>query len=575
MATIETQLPVEVSARTGRSASAVLLLFSAMWLGALLLFETEIGQFPLRPASLLLLAGQAVIAALIYRTDRRGAWSFPFLYFVVLAIFHSGLYVAPALLGRLAQALQTPASGWFDEQLGIRAAYIVDLAGGCYAMGYAVSRLTARTRGSSKPSADPARQANERRIREAIADFGGILTVLGVIAWLTISVTAAGSDFFLRPYLEYLSATGRAHLPWVFLVLVLGLTLSALDLHRRLSQIAVGAFALYAGLALMVGLRDEVFIPLIAAIGVLGCTRPMPRAREFWLAIAGALIAISVISQVRVHGIAHTTSSEIALSPLSAVEEMGHSIRPLTVSVGWHEGGRRPYLWGATYVAPIDRQARTALGLPLRDTSDDFRLMNVEVAARIGAIGGSTIAEAHHNGGVGGVMVVMTLIGGLVGRLFAERRSAVRIALSGVVAVLLLMHVRNSFAPIPGWAVMGFGCVLTGVLLGKLRRHFLAPSPYRRSGEVDSRSSDVVTARSSDERTDRSAVGEPAQRASERSHGLVLARPRTRYAIISPNAAAEPAAAPNRPKRGMSSSEAAMIARPPSTPEDPAQLIMP
>jgi O-antigen polysaccharide polymerase Wzy len=482
VATTETHVAAEPTSRTGNpNASALLLLVSAVWLGILLLFETEFGHLPLRAMAIVLLTSELAIGALIYRTDRRRAWSFPFLYFVVLVLFHSGLYVAPALLGRLAAVLRTPTSDWFDEQLGIRAAYIVAVAAACYAMGYAVSRLTARAQSASEPAPDPDRAANERQIREGIADFGGLLTLLAVLVWLMISVTAVGSDFFLRPYLEYLGATSGSHLPWVFLMLLIGVTLSALDLRRRLSQIAIGAFAVYALLALMVGLRADVFIPLIAAVGVLGCTHSMPRARGFWLAAAGVLIAISVVSQVRVHGVANTTASDIALSPVAAVEEMGHSIRPLTVSVGWHEGGRRPYLWGATYVAPLDRQVRRLLGLPVRATADDFRLMNVEVAARIGAIGGSTIAEAHHNGGVPGVLIVMTLIGGLAGRLFAEKRSAVRIALSGVVAVLLLMHVRNSFAPIPGWAVMGFGCVALGVLIGKLRRHLTVPSHRRRS----------------------------------------------------------------------------------------------
>jgi hypothetical protein len=228
------------------------------------------------------------------------------------------------------------------------------------------------------------------------------------------------------------------------------------------------------------GLRGEVLFPLVAVVGVLGCERRLWRARRFWAGCVLVLMAIAFVSSVRLTGVA--ASHGAGFSPFAALEEMGHSVRPLTASVKWHEHAREPYLHGSTYVAPIDRQVRALAGSPIPAARNDYRLMNVEISRRLGPVGGSVIAEAHHNSGLPGVVAVMTVVGGLAGVLFRHPRSPIRIALSGVVAVLLMMHIRNSFAPLPIWGALGCLSIVAGLVVGKahLSSGAKPPRPMRK-----------------------------------------------------------------------------------------------
>ncbi|WP_157677288.1 O-antigen polysaccharide polymerase Wzy [Auraticoccus monumenti] len=436
-----------------------------MWLIVLLLFGDEFTELRLRQVAVIVIVSEVVIAVMVCRSDPRGTWGFPFLYLLVLIVFHSGLFLSPALFGRLPDALQHPSSNWFSDVVANRAGYLVCIAIACYGIGYAASRLlpTAGAAGSEEKEVTGRRLA----FRAGIVDVGACLTVASVFLWFVFSLSNAGMLFFLGSYLTYLASTSLAPLPWVYLAMSLGVTFAALDLQRGTAKAAVVAFALFAVPAFLIGLRGEVLFPAVAVIGVLGCSHRLWRARVFWGVAALALIAISFVGQVRVQGVSNV--SQVVSSPVGAIEEMGYSIRPLVASVRWHEYGQQPYLHGATYLAPVDRQLRGLLGLPVPPALDDERLMNVEISRREGAIGGSVIAEAHHNGGLVGVGAVMMVVGALMGLIFRHPRSPLGVALSGLVAVLVLMHIRNSFAPLPAWAAAGIGIVGAAYLLGLLR----------------------------------------------------------------------------------------------------------
>jgi uncharacterized protein (TIGR03382 family) len=446
-----------------------LLVGSVLWLVVLGFFGSELATVSLAQISIMTVISSICLGVLIYRADRRGPWAFPFLYFLILFVFHGGLYLASALLGGPPASSTRLQLLWFVAEPSVRAAYLVNVALVCYALGYAISRFVPGVRGSGRQQDDAARVFDDRS-RNGIVAVGCAVTILSTLVWFVVSIDRVGPTFFLGSYLGYLRDTSGSALPWAYAGISLGVTLCALDPRNRLGRIGFGAFALFGVPAFVLGLRGEVLFPLVAVIGVMGCGRRLWRARGFWLGCVVVLLSISFVSEARIDGLAALGRSSVALSPIRAVEEMGFSVRPVVTSVSWHEYSSEPFLRGATYVAPFDRQARRLLGLPVPDASNDHRLMNVEISDRVGPIGGSVIAEAHHNAGTPGVAVVLSLVGLLTGWLFRRRRSAVSLALSGVLAVLLLMHIRNSFAPIPAWGALGCGLILLGVLVGKIPR---------------------------------------------------------------------------------------------------------
>ena len=89
-------------------------------------------------------------------------------------------------------------------------------------------------------------------------------------------------------------------------------------------------------------------------------------------------------------------------------------------------------------------------------------MFNVEIANRVGQIGGSPVAEAFHNFGTVGVVLFMAVLGALLVRL--ERRSD---AVVGVVLLPLLIQVRNSFAPVP--VQIGIGLLLVALTRMRIR----------------------------------------------------------------------------------------------------------
>lgn len=448
----------------------ILLVASIYWLVLLLLLESELSHLSLRHAALMTVASAVGIGLLIYRTDSRGTCAFPFLYFLVLSIFHCGLYLTFLLPAGPSSSMTDQVALWFARGPSVRAAYLVNLGLACYAVGYAASQLIARQPRIALDGQGHSAATFKEHSR-GLAAAGCLATVVATAAWFVISVLEAGFDFFLGSYLAYLRDTSGSAVTWAYLGIFLGVVLCSLNTRDRFGQIGLLTFGLFAVPAFLLGLRGEVLFPLVTVVGVLGCQRRLWRDRSFWLACAVVLLAISFVSQARIEGLAAVNRSEVALSPVRAVAEMGFSVRPVATSVKWHEDGAEPYLRGSTYWAPVDRQVKALLDLPVPPAEVDYRLMNVEIGNRAGPIGGSVIAEAHHNGAAVGVVLVLGLCGLIAGFLFRSPHSAASVAFSGLMAALLLMHVRNSFAPIPVWGVLGSGLIGLGLVLAKVLAH--------------------------------------------------------------------------------------------------------
>ncbi|WP_375423623.1 O-antigen polysaccharide polymerase Wzy [uncultured Friedmanniella sp.] len=439
-------------------------------------YQTDLERLPLRAMAILVLAVAVAVGTGVLAVARQGFWSLSFLLYLVLSLFHLGLFVRPALLGEESPSLTrlVYAEIWWTDPAMVRAAAVVLLGLLAYGAGVglrALLRPVERVQDGAR--ADP-------RYLAGIADAGAVTLTVGVVGWLVVSVAALGPLFFLSSYRGYLTATANTSAPSIcYLMISVGLTLSALRIRRRASRTGLVAFAVFGLLGLPIGLRGEVLIPLTAAIAVLArdednrsllvwLRRPAARLVVV-LGLVAVLFGISLVQQVRSGGLGGLGSRTAAIdaSPLGAVDEMGYSIRVVITSLEWHEDLREPYRDGDTYYSPLVRVADRVLGLPRPDAATDYSLMNVEISDRIGPIGGSMIAEADHNFGRAGVVVVLGLLGAVVSG-SGLRRSAWNSAVMGLLGLMAVMHVRNSFAPLFTWTAAGLLVALAGMAAGLL-----------------------------------------------------------------------------------------------------------
>lgn len=420
--------------------------------------------------AILVLAVSGLLGVCIVRSFSSGVWSLPFLTYLVIAFFHIGLYISVAVTGQATVFDGGIWTDWINEQNMGEAAFPLMIGLLSYTT-LAVLSVVLSPR-EKEPLASPSSAISllKRLEREAIADVGGVLVCLGVLVWLYLSVASAGPLFMLGTYESYLIATRNYPMGLLYLAISIGAVFVAQAPRRRMGVLAIFAFAFFSAAGFVVGLRGETLMPLVGALAVYGRHTKMPRARVFVVASIAVLVAIAAVAQIRAAGLLNSSNLNVSATPLKAIEEMGFSIRPLVVSIDWHEHAQEPYKFGATYWAPFERGIASVAGASEPPADEDYRLMNVEIADRVGQIGGSIIAEAHHNFGNLGVASVMGLAGLSVG-LMARRSGGPRgEALLGIFAILLLMHVRNSFAPLPAWGGFGVAVLFLSLLIARGRQ---------------------------------------------------------------------------------------------------------
>jgi hypothetical protein len=242
----------------------------------------------------------------------------------------------------------------------------------------------------------------------------------------------------------------------------LGLCLLAATESTILHRLALGAFVIFSFCALPLGLRGEVFFPLLAAAVVRTKWRKPPSA---WITIGAVIVllfSIAVISDVRQVGLG--SASMASGHPLDGLTEMGQSLRPVSEVVYWHKTGDE-FLNGATYWAPLDRGfCRIIPSAKCLPAEEDERITGTLVMNRVGPIGFSPIAEAYLNFGRTGVVFVMFAIGVLIGSMDKWPVTRARLAAFGVIYVELLINIRNSFIALPSHIIVGFILVYVVVI---------------------------------------------------------------------------------------------------------------
>jgi hypothetical protein len=436
----------------GLSAAAALglLLVLVLAFPPLTLRETVGGQAAV--------VGVAWLACLIVLSTRgEGAYAPSVVYLGIFGLFHCGLLIAVALSDTVATTM--PLIDWLYSPYLARAASLVVIA--MLAFTVATTLVPA---GPPPPSTVVEPRGRTRLVAGALG-----LTVQ--ISGLLMLVTAVGrvggipalADGYVAVLLEL---SGSAGFAYGSLMLGIG-TVLAVVAGGRYRVIAWVVFGGYGLIAFPLGTRGSVLFPLAVLIAI---EARRGRRLRLPLAAAAGVVLFTLIAAVRTtrnQGVGNLLAGDWTASPLEAVAEMGYSLRPSVVVLGWEAHGEPPR-GGITFVAVLVRAVERLTGWNGGPPAVDLRLFNQEIYSRVGPIGGSPVAEGYHNFGPAGVVGVMFAIG-LVVALLARRPTAFYSdALLGVVLVPLFVEIRNSFAVVIPQIGLGLALLLAIRLLAGL-----------------------------------------------------------------------------------------------------------
>ncbi|MEU0885626.1 O-antigen polysaccharide polymerase Wzy [Lentzea sp. NPDC005914] len=390
------------------------------------------------PAAATFWASWSLCLAVLVRGHPQGVYRPAAAYLVLFGLFHGGLLLSVAVRGgSVSEDVR-----WLEDAHTPQAVSLAVLG----MAGYTVAAGLAGR--GAQPTAASRGGAVEGPLGVAVQ-----LAGIGIFAFAL--VRAGGIDLLSGGYNAFVEANGTdTTLAFGTLCSGTGAVL-AVSAGGRARVAGWAGFMLYAVIALPLGTRGEVLFPLVA-MAVIEARRH--RIRPLWTSVGAVavLLLADVVRQTRIGGL--LSPSWWLTAPLDAIAEMGFSLRPVVVVLGWDE----PMRAGATFVAVPMRFLESFLGWHGGPPAYDDRLFNVEIANRAGQIGGSPVAEAFHNFGTLGVLLFMTVLGALLARL--ERRSD---AVLGVVLLPLLVQVRNSFAPVP--VQIGIGLLLVALTRVRLR----------------------------------------------------------------------------------------------------------
>lgn len=440
---------------------------------ALLLFRGEIEGASLESASRINTAVMVLATYTVVRAAPRGMWSPSAVFFIIMALFHGGLAASYAL-GNAPDDRFEATRLWLYRSSTITALWLTALASVGYALGVRLARI--------RPAPRRAAPVLDANLDQVVGVVGIVLTIGALTGWFIIALTRGGPGLLVSSYETFLTTTAGSLLPQTDRFTDYGMICLAASTPTRGHKVAVGVYVVWALIAFPLGLRGEVLFPAFAALALVAVRRiPMRPGRAALLAVA-LLATIAMIRDLRQVGVKELASADLSANPLDGLIEMGSSLRPVSEVVFWHEMGD-PFDDGATYWAPVDRGLVYVIpGWTRPPIEEDHRVMNVLVMERAGAIGFSVVAEAYRNFAAPGAFFVLMLIGFVLGRIDLWPRSIIYQCLGGVVLTGCLIHVRNSFVPLPSHMAIGFFLIGLLVVIARARaeRQRRAPGPRDR-----------------------------------------------------------------------------------------------
>lgn len=421
---------------------------------AILVFRDELEAASLVTACRITTAIMIVTTATVIRAAPRGMWSPSAVFFIIVVLFHGGL-VAAYGLGHEAESDFESTRLWLYRPSTLTALWLTNLA----CLGYAIgARIGTRWRPPRRGAA-----AVNVNLDQVIGVAGVILTIGALGTWFLVVLARGGPGLLVSSYENFLTQTQGSVLPTADRMTDYGMVFIAASTWTRGHKIAVAFYVVWALFAFPLGLRGEVLFPASAALALMAARRiPMRASRATLLALA-LLAAIAMIRDLRQVGVKDVGTANLSVNPLDGLVEMGSSLRPVSEVVFWHQMGD-PFDNGATYWAPIDRAMVYVIpGWTRPPIFEDHRVMNVLTMERAGPIGFSVVAEAYRNFAAPGAFFVLLLVGLALSRVDRWPGSLVHQCAGGVILTGFLIHVRNSFVPLPSHFAIGF--ILIGVLI--------------------------------------------------------------------------------------------------------------
>lgn len=448
-----TAVTAEPRATTSRQAVA------GIRLAALLAVLAGIAWAPeleVRGASLLALTTLLLSVSGCAVRHRLGALRPVLFYVYVLAFFHLGL------AGYFVLGASPPDFGVFLNQQTLRdpllpqAIAVAGAAIGAVALGAMATDLFPQAQRHRVSPPDASRPERDRA-----ALIGGGLLLASTLTWAYVGVSRIGLGFVGASYGEWLIATAGSPLPYVYAAISIGLLLAVAS-GRSLKSPIYSPFWLFGVFALVLGLRNEVVVPVAAAAAVRVLQGGRFRVRRV---VAGAAILLTILGTIRVTRTDGLGGGLVAPSPshaTAAIAEMGYSVRVIAFVQDWQQDGE-PLYWGGTYWAPAERLLANLIeDWNPPSVQNDVRASETVVTERVGPVGFSAIAEALRNFPPIGAIVFMFLQGLLLGALERRADSLRNILILGVVLNALMLHARNSFTPVP--LQIGLGLVAVALV---------------------------------------------------------------------------------------------------------------
>lgn len=378
----------------------------------------------------------------IYRSAARDASKAPMLMFAgVYCLFHIGLAIVYLIDDELLFTTFGPVLRWYSDEVFVRRAYLVVVLfffGLSASLSFRASEVGVET--SSRIADQPFMADRSSYIAV------GLLAVAEAL-WLGIVIFATGTENYIE-YNETFRGGNAGILAGVLVFLYP--TISALFFFAcvrsrglRLPFVVFGAWAI---ISFPLGLRGRVLFPLAMTIAALHAQgRVRLRAPSVLIGSYITLVLISIVRLAR--GSQTITESLAGASGLSALAELGSSLRPVFEVQRWITEGVDQYRLGETYYAPVQRAIEGLLPFADRIPAQlDMRLMNVAIVRNAGGnYGFSIAAEAFINFGYVGCVLIGFFVGRFLityGRELSRGKTSV---LASAVVYALFYHIRNSF----------------------------------------------------------------------------------------------------------------------------------
>jgi O-antigen polysaccharide polymerase Wzy-like protein len=408
----------------------------------------------MRQAALFLIAW-SISQWLLYFDSPYRALDVGVLYLLVFGLFHGGLLV----VAMFRQPGELP--GWLTGWHTPSAVRLVIIAMLTFAIVFGLfSRRREAGPANLQAHPDPAPQPYVGRV--------GVLVLLAGLVLFAISILAAGFNVLQQGYGEFVSEYGgNAALSYALLFVSVGAALAVAGggTPRRAGWLG---FLAFAAVAFPLGTRGAVLFPLVALVA-LEARRGMRIKVPLGVALILALFSvISLVRSTRAMGARGLLTGAGSFSPLDAVAEMGHSLLPTIVVLDWHSNGE-PFRAGITFVAVPVRLIERLTGWHGGPPVVDDRLFNQEIMLRVGAIGGSPVAEGYHNLGTAGVIIVMSIIALVLGLLARRASGPFADSVLAVTMIPLVTGIRNSTAPTLTQVFIGLVFVGVSWILWRLR----------------------------------------------------------------------------------------------------------